>query len=84
MPALIISPWIRPGENRDGGSIDSTVYEFSSVLAFIEEIYDLPAMTDRDAAADPLSGAFDFQSEPRMKKLILDYRDDCPYGTFEE
>ena len=35
------------------------------------------------AAADPLSGAFDFESEPRMEKLILDYRDDCPYGTFE-
>jgi phospholipase C len=81
IPALIISPWTVQGENRDGGSIDSTTYEFSSVLAFIEEIYDLPAMTDRDAAADPLSGAFDFESEPRMEKLILDYRDDCPYGT---
>jgi phospholipase C len=79
-PALIISPWTVQGDSRDGGSIDSTVYEFSSVLAFIEEIYDLPAMTDRDAAADPLTGAFDFEAEPRMEKLILDLRDDCPYG----
>jgi hypothetical protein len=51
------------------------------VLAFIEEIHDLPAMTDRDAAADPLTGAFDFYSEPRNQRLILEYRDDCPYGT---
>jgi phospholipase C len=80
-PALIISPWTRQGDNPDGGYIDNTTYEFSSVLAFIEEIYDLPAMTDRDEAADPLSGAFDLESEPRMEKLILDYRDDCPYGT---
>ncbi|HJV04765.1 MAG TPA: alkaline phosphatase family protein [Actinomycetota bacterium] len=80
-PALIISPWTRRGDNRDGGYIDSTTYEFSSVLAFIEEIYNLPALTDRDADADPLSGAFDFSAKPRMKKLILDYRDDCPYGT---
>jgi phospholipase C len=80
-PALIISPWTRQGESPDGGSIDSTTYEFSSVLAFIEDIHGLPAMTDRDAAADPLSGAFDFQAEPRNKRLILEYRDDCPYGT---
>jgi phospholipase C len=80
-PALIISPWTRQGDSPDGGAIDSTTYEFSSVLAFIEEIHGLPAMTDRDAAADPLTGAFDFQAEPRNKRLILEYRDDCPYGT---
>jgi phospholipase C len=79
-PALIISPWTRQGDGRDGGSIDSTVYEFSSVLAFIEEIHDLPAMTDRDAAADALTGAFDFESRPHSERLILDYRNDCPYG----
>jgi phospholipase C len=79
-PALIISPWTRQGENPDGGSIDSTTYEFSSVLAFIEKIHGLPAMTDRDRAADPLTGAFDFTAEPRNKRLILELRDDCPYG----
>jgi phospholipase C len=79
-PALIISPWTLQGDSPDGGSIDSTTYEFSSVLAFIEKIHGLPAMTDRDAAADPLSGAFDFAAEPRNKRLVLELRDDCPYG----
>jgi phospholipase C len=79
-PALIISPWTRRGDNPDGGAIDSTTYEFSSVLAFIEELHGLRPMTDRDAAADPLTGAFDFGSRPRMEKLILPYRSDCPYG----
>ena len=37
-PALIISPWTKRGDNPDGGSIDSTVYEFSSVLRFIEDL----------------------------------------------
>jgi hypothetical protein len=37
-------------------------------------------MTERDANADPLSGAFDFE-QPRFKKLILPLREDCPYGT---
>jgi len=37
-------------------------------------------MTERDADADPLSGAFDFEN-PSFKKLLLDLRQDCPYGT---
>ena len=81
-PALIISPWTHKGDNPRGGYIDSTTYEFSSVLAFIEDIFNLAPMTERDAKADPLSGAFDFGSPPRTKPLIFPYRDDCPYGHF--
>lgn len=79
-PALIISPYTRESSNRDGGLVDGTVYEFSSVLAFIERVFDLAPMTDRDANADPLSGAFDFEN-PRFDKLVLKLREDCPYGT---
>ncbi|MGZ8625296.1 MAG: phospholipase C [Actinomycetota bacterium] len=79
-PALIISPYTVVGDNPDGGAVDSTVYEFSSVLAFIEQVFGLEPMTDRDAEANPLLGAFDFEN-PNFDKLILDIRDDCPYGT---
>jgi phospholipase C len=79
-PALIISPWTRRGTNPKGGYVDDNVYEFSSVLKFIEDLHGLEPMTDRDANADPLSGAFDFAAEPRMEKLILPLRQDCPYG----
>ena len=80
-PSLIISPWTRQGDNPDGGSIDHTTYEFSSVLRFIEELFGLPAMTPRDKAASPLAGAFDFDAPPRFEKLTFPYRTDCPYGT---
>jgi phospholipase C len=76
-PALIISPWTVRGDNPDGGSIDSTVYEFSSVLRFIEDLHGLKPMTERDRNADPLTGAFDFQQEPRLEPLILEPRE-CP------
>jgi phospholipase C len=79
-PALIISPYTRRGDNPDGGHVDSTEYEFSSVLAFIEKLFGLEPMTARDRHANPLLGAFDFQN-PRFKKLILPLRDECPYGT---
>jgi phospholipase C len=80
-PALILSPYTRQGDNPLGGAIDDHTYEFSSVLKFIEEIFGLPSLTDRDAQADPLSGAFDFSKPPDMRKLILPLRKDCPYGT---
>ena len=79
-PALIISPYTVQGSNPDGGAVDSTVYEFSSVLAFIEHLFGLDPMTDRDRDADPLSGAFDF-ADPNFDKLVLPLREDCPYGT---
>jgi phospholipase C len=80
-PALIMSPYTRKGDNPLGGAIDSNVYEFSSVLKFIEEIWDLEPLTERDAQADPLTGAFDFSAPPDLRKLILPLRQDCPYGT---
>ena len=80
-PALIMSPYAKKGDNPLGGAIDSNVYEFSSVLKFIEEIWDLEPLTERDAQADPLTGAFDFDAPPDLRKLILPLRQDCPYGT---
>ncbi|HWC32363.1 MAG TPA: alkaline phosphatase family protein, partial [Actinomycetota bacterium] len=80
-PALIISPYARQGDGPNGGYIASTTYEFSSVLRFIAELFALKPMTDRDAQANPLAGALDFESPPRYDKLMFPYRDDCPYGT---
>lgn len=71
-PALILSPWTRRGDNPEGGAIDDTVYEFSSVLKFIEDLHGLEPMTERDAQADPLSGAFDFTQEPRTEPFLMD------------
>jgi hypothetical protein len=50
-------------------------------LKFIEEIFGVEPLTQRDKEADPLTGAFDFSSPPDMRKLILPLRQDCPYGT---
>ena len=80
-PALIISPYTRTGDNPDGGYVDDTDYEFSCVLRFIEDLHGLKQLTDRDAQASPLAGAFDFSQPPNLKPLVLKLRDDCPYGT---
>jgi YVTN family beta-propeller protein len=49
---LVASPFVRPG------LVDSTLYTTSSVLRTIELILGLPPMSQFDAAATPLFGAF--------------------------
>jgi phospholipase C len=70
-PLLVISPWAKEGY------VDSTEYEFSSVLKFIETVHDLDCMTQRDCQASNMMNAFDFDQEapPGDRKLILDERD---------
>ena len=71
VPLLIISPWAKQGY------VDSTTYEFSSVLKLIETLHDLNPLTARDAAADDMLGAFDFDRDPTGRKLFLEERP-CP------
>jgi len=70
VPALIISPWSRRS------FVDHTTYEFSSVLRLIERLHGLAPLGNRDANANDMLGAFDFQSPPRPR-LILSPRS-CP------
>jgi phospholipase C len=55
VPTLIISPFSR------GGHIDHTFYETTSILAFIERRWKLTPLSTRDASANDLTAAFDFQ-----------------------
>jgi acid phosphatase len=54
VPALIISPHARKG------FVDHTQYETASILKFIEWRYGLKPVADRDAKANNLLAAFDF------------------------
>jgi phospholipase C len=69
-PALIMSPYSKPGDNPDGGSVDNTTYEFSSVLRFIEDLYGLKRLTKRDASANSIINGLDM-TKPDFKPLIL-------------
>ncbi len=82
VPMIIISPWAKQGY------VDSTEYEFSSVLKFIETMYGLECMTERDCGASDMLNAFDFETQPDFegRKLILEERDceDLPAATAAE
>jgi len=55
VPTLIISPFSR------GGHIDHTFYETTSILALIERRWGLKPLSTRDARANDLTNAFNFQ-----------------------
>jgi phospholipase C len=70
VPLLIISPYARKGH------ISTTQYEFSSVLKFIEERFDLPVLSERDANANDMTDSFNFSQKP-LAPLLLTPRQ-CP------
>jgi phospholipase C len=63
VPAIVVSPWVARGY------VDHTAYDHSSVLATIERLFRLPALTDRDRNAKDL-----------LSLITATCRADCPQG----
>ena len=63
VPALFVSPYARPA------LIDSTVYDYTSILRFIEENWGVEPLTARDASANSIAGALDLTAEPRPARF---------------
>src|SRR5207249_9694384 len=64
VPLLVISPYAKLG------FIDHTLNDHTSILKFIETVFDLSPLTQRDASANNLTEAFDFSQSAR-EPLIL-------------
>jgi phospholipase C len=64
VPCLIISPYARQG------FIDHTVADHTSMLKFIESVYGLPPLAQRESAASNLFEAFDFSQSPRPPLVL--------------
>jgi phospholipase C len=73
VPFIIISPYALPNH------ISTTQYEFSSVLKFAEERFNLPNLGQRDANPNlnDLTDSFDFTQTP-LPPLVLSPRTPCP------
>ena len=64
VPAIVISPYAKRGV------IDHDQMDFASVMKFIETIFDLPSLTDRDAQANDMMSAFNFRGAPQPPLLL--------------
>ena len=75
VPCIIISPYARKGY------VSHTVYEFGSVVKFVEEVFELGSLSSlglgsgyTDARAYSITGVFDFKQKPRGFKPIASSR----------
>jgi len=55
VPQIVVSPWAKPSY------VSNIVQDHTSMTAFIEYKWNLPAMTYRDANAHPMTDYFDFK-----------------------
>ena len=74
VPLLIVSPY--PVQQ---GHVSHTQYEFASVVKFIEEVFNLPYLTERDANVNDTSDSFDFTQNP-LAPVYLQPRA-CPVAS---
>jgi phospholipase C len=70
VPAIIISPYAKPGY------VDHTMYTFSSMLKFAEDTFGLPSLTSLDGTSNDMINSFDF-TQPPQPPLPLQTRT-CP------
>jgi phospholipase C len=71
VPVVVVSPFARPR------FVSHVVHDHTSILRFIETRFDLPALTRRDANADPMLEFFDFgrpafAKPPRLPPALVD------------
>ncbi len=68
VPALLVSPYARKGY------IDNTQLDFTSILKFVEENWNITPLASRDTAASNFLEAFDFEMSPRSPVFISSAR----------
>jgi phospholipase C len=64
VPALLVSAYAKKG------SINSTQLDFTSILKFIENNWGIAPLADRDAKANDIISAFDFNQQPRQPEIL--------------
>lgn len=64
VPALLVSPYAKRGH------VDNTELDFTSMLKFIQENWDVEPLATRDAAANNFLSAFDFEAPPREAVIL--------------
>ncbi|MBV8491534.1 MAG: hypothetical protein JO199_13485 [Candidatus Eremiobacteraeota bacterium] len=64
VPCIIVSPYAKHGY------VDSTQYEYGSILKFVEQAFNLGSLHTTDERAASLVNAFDFTQKPRAFTAI--------------
>ena len=63
VPMIIVAPYVKP-------HVQHTVYQFGSILRFIEDLWSLGTLGKNDQHSTSIANAFDFSMAPRKFKKI--------------
>jgi phospholipase C len=67
---IVVSPYARETSSSQPGYISNTVYEFGSVVRFVEDTFNLGRLGTTDGTANSLADMFDFSQSPRSFQTI--------------
>ncbi len=65
VPMIVVSPYARETSSYQPGYISNTVYEFGSIIQFIEDTFSLGRLGTTDGTTNSMSDMFDFTQVPR-------------------
>jgi phospholipase C len=70
VPMIVISPYARQTSASQAGYISNTVYEFGSIVQFIEDTFNLGRLGTTDETTNSMSDMFDFYQYPRPYQTV--------------
>ena len=72
VPMIVISPYAKPHH------ISHTLYNFGSILKFIEKTYHLGSLGTTDASSNSMEDTFDFKQRPlKFTRAPLPHPEPC-------
>jgi phospholipase C len=74
VPAIVVSPLAAPGR------VTSVVHDHTSVLATIEQKFNLPALTNRDANAETVMDFLTLTTPPKNRPPLVAPQEGTPSG----
>lgn len=70
VPMIVISPYVISGTGSQGGYVSHTVYEFGSILRFIEDNFGLGRLGTTDSTCTSMGDMFNLSQPARKFKTI--------------
>lgn len=70
VPMIVVSPYARETSSSQPGYISNTIYEFGSIIRFVEDSFNLGRLGTTDGTSNSMSDMFDFNQTPRSFQPI--------------
>jgi phospholipase C len=70
IPMIVVSPYVKLGSGTKGGYVSHTIYEFGSILRFVEDNFGLGRLGTTDSTCTSMADMFNLGQSPRAFQQI--------------